>query len=872
VNKDLKELIDIDLKELIESETGERFNKEGFIKCPFHNEKTPSLSIKFFPDRNKSKFMCWGCKEQGDAIDFITKFKKLDYKAAREYLKMENQKTAKELLIEKVKCYINWQLDHNKKGYDLLGIFPFSSAKNEYIYFKAKFKKPDGGKETPYYHIEDDKVVNNRGTDEVPYNLYNVLEGTKKQKVIVFVEGEKDANTINSILKGKDYVATSIKACKDDDIKILLNGLKFKIHVIGDTGRAGEEYKWHVWDKFKDSAEEFRFINLPGLKAMGDNKDVTDWLDAGHTQKDLLNAFDRSLDLKSKYDLQQDKYGIYKWWYNKKLDDHEKIRLTDFKLLEATRLRFIEENKEGIRIKIKTPTGDIIEREDESTVFDDIKSFKHFLGTMDASFLSKNIEDLTLLKRWINKYWAIENSDIYVGDQFVERNSKLVLVTGDGAITQEGIDISMKSNNSNIDIIDKELITTEELKELKSKIFRFWDPAKSISIIGTVINDLATYHNEMVGAKIHILLIVGESQSGKSTILEKVIAPILNYPLSEKKSIGTSPFAIIKDLSNGNYPTIYDEFKPSMMDRYKIQKLSDIFRNLYDRDGINRGDKSFQIRKFRLTRPMIMAGEENYPNQEAAQVSRSCIVYLSRRERTKENTEAMEWLIDNSEILNKFGRSIINETLNMSIDQYRDIRKTKRECFKMLKERPLDTAINIAAGIEIFNILLERYGLKKITNYEEYIYKNIKEEILDNGNETKSIVEQMIILYDTMIQDNKAVDVKNVIRETGEGLYIRTSEMINQIFLFCKQYESADLIPLKLKDFKKQAQKAGYIVKPSSKGIKIDGKNVRFDEYSRERMRELKVDSIVEPDRLTEIPIGLDEGKVIDGMFGTQKY
>lgn len=861
----MKELIDIDLKSLIENETGEKFNREGYIKCPFHNEKTPSLSIKFFPDRNKYKFMCWGCKEQGDAIDFISKFKGMDYKSAREYLEMENKKSAKELLIEKVKSYIDWQLGHNKAGYELLGIFPFTDAKNEYIYFKAKFKKPDGSKETPYYHIEDDKVVNNRGTDEVPYNLYNVLEGIKNQKVIVFVEGEKDSNTINSVLRGKEYVATSIKGCKE--LQILQNGLKFKIYVIGDTGKAGEDYKWDVYSKFKDSATEFKFINLPGLKALGDNKDVTDWLDSGHTPKDLLDSFDRSLDLKSKYDLQQDKYGIYKWWYNKKTDEYEKIRITDFKLLEATRLRFIEENKEGIRIKIKSPTGDIIEREDESTVFDDIRSFKHFLGTMDASFLSKNIEDLTMLKRWINKYWAIENSEIYAGAKFIERNDKVIFITNKGAITSERIEHSIISKDCNLDITDKELIKVDELLELKSKIFRFWHPSKSVPIIGTIINNLATYHNEKAGGKLNILLIIGESQSGKTTILERVIAPILNYPLEEKNSMATSPFAIQKDLANGNYPTIYDEFKPSMMDQYKVKKLSGIFRDLWDRQSVNKGDKTFQLKKFRLTRPLIMAGEENYPHQESASISRSCIVYLSRRERTEENTEAMEWLIDNSEILNKFGRSIINEILNMSIDQYKDIRKLKRDSFKLLKERPLETAINIASGIEIFNILLERNGLKKITNYEDYIYKNIKEEILDNGNETKSIVEQMIVLYDTMIQDSKATDVKNVIKENGEGLYIRTSEMINQIFLFCKQYESADLIPLKLKDFKKQAQKAGYITKNSAKNFKVEGKPIKYDEYSKERMRELKVDSIVEPDRLTEVPISPEEGKIIDGMF-----
>ncbi|NFH85082.1 hypothetical protein FDA28_17215, partial [Clostridium botulinum] len=40
-------------------------------------------------------------------------------------------------------------------------------------------------------------------------------------------------------------------------------------------------------------------------------------------------------------------------------------------------------------------------------------------------------------------------------------------------------------------------------------------------------------HNITIAEKLHHLLIVGESGSGKSTILEKVVAPLLNYPLDE---------------------------------------------------------------------------------------------------------------------------------------------------------------------------------------------------------------------------------------------------------------------------------------------------------------------------------------------------
>lgn len=867
----MKELQDIDLKVLIETETGEEFNKEGYIKCPFHNEKTPSLSIKFYPDDNKYRFRCWGCNEKGDAIDFIMKYRRLDYKKAREYLNMENIKSEKEILFDKILDRIKWDIKNTefKQGYVLKGLFSFVNAQNEVVYYKAKFLKPDGKKASSYYHFEEDKIVNNRGMDEIPYNLHNVFEGIKNGKIIIFVEGEKDANNINALLKNEDYVATSIKGCKNLDI--LKNGLKFRVFDISDTGKAGELYKWHIYKEFKDSAIVFKFINLPGIKSLGDNKDVTDWLEVGHTKDDLLNAFNRSLDLKSVYELQQDQRGIYKWWYDKKTEDYTiKHYLTDFQLLEAKRLRFIEDDTEGVKLVLKSCTGDVLEKIGPSSVFDDVKSFKNFLGTLDLAFKGK-ADDVTDLKSWINKYFAIENEERYLGVKFVKKNDKLMLITGTGAITTNNrIDRTLIADDSDINIIDKESISTEELIELKKRIFKFAAADKTIPIIGTVIHDLATYQNEESKENLNLLIVVGESGSGKTTILENVVAPILNYPLKNKKSIGMiTNFAMIRDLSSGNYPSLYDEFKPSTLDRYKIQKLSDVFRNLYDRQNVARGNKSFLKNiEFRLTRPLIMAGEESYSNQEKAAVERSCIVYLSKKERTKEHEDTMKWIVKNEGILNKFGKSIIEEILNLPVEQYKEMRLSSENKFSDFSDRVLGTAINISCGIEIFNILLERHGLKKLENYEQHIYKNIKEEILDGGNEAKSTIEQMLILYNNMIEDGRALFPDRVVKERGDGLFIRTSEMINQICEFIKRTDSAEVVPIKLNDFRKQATKSGYLLKKSSKQLRPDRDSNPswYDEYSQDKMRALNIYAICKPE-LDPVPMSKDDEKVIKGMF-----
>ncbi|MDI9215968.1 CHC2 zinc finger domain-containing protein [Clostridium tertium] len=854
-------LEDINLKELIERETGERFNREGFIKCPFHGEKTPSMSIKFFPDKNKYKFKCFGCDAGGDAIDFISKLKDLDYKKAREYLGMPLEKSDIEILEDKVKSFIGWELTKYREGQELLGLFTFVNKDNKPIYYKAKFfDHKEGKKKHGYYHFEEDKVKANRGHDEVPYNYYRTLKAIKDGKVIVIVEGEKDANTINSLFKGIEYESTSFKGITEN-----IDFAGARIYVCSDTGNAGEQYAWKIYNELFLGSAEFKFIKLPGLSSLGDNKDVTDWIEYGHTKKDLQKAFNRSLDLKSRYEMQQNQNGVYKWIWNKKEDDYYKEYITNFKVMEARRIRFIDDDREGIKLILKSNTGETFEKYGFSTVFDDTKSFKNFLGTMDLSFIG-DVKVLTELKIWINKYFAVENEEIHGGTKFLQSNDELLLITKEGAISKNKFDISIKTD-SNIagGINSVEKISKKEFNELRKHIFKFATPEKTISIIGTLINNLAIYQSRAVKNKLHHLLIVGESGSGKSTILDNIIVPLLNMSKNDIKSIGlTSPFGLIKSLSEGNYTLLLEEFKPSSLDRFKILKLSEILRNAYDGTSVSKGNRSLETVEFKLDRPIVLVGEESYPNSEKALIERSCIVYLSRNERLESHTKSMEWIIKNQELLNKLGRSLIDVVLNLSAEEYAKMRETANAKIKELSNRTLTTAINIHCGMQIINKVAEELGEKEIKGFEEHLVDNIKNEVLEGAEEVNSVVEKMLITFNQMIEDSRVAYPDSVFTEKNLRTYIKTSEMINLIYEHTQRF-GADIIPLKLKDFKKQAKKAGYLINESvptsMKQPAGNFKTVRMDEYNAEKLRELKLFEIVEP--IFALPVEVEEGEAM---------
>jgi hypothetical protein len=98
VNKSIFEKVkEVACIEEVVEHFGVRLDKHGKALCPFHQEKTPSFSIK----KDENIFKCFGCGESGDVIDFVEKFKGVEcIEAARLIAEMygieDSQKSLKQ--------------------------------------------------------------------------------------------------------------------------------------------------------------------------------------------------------------------------------------------------------------------------------------------------------------------------------------------------------------------------------------------------------------------------------------------------------------------------------------------------------------------------------------------------------------------------------------------------------------------------------------------------------------------------------------------------------------------------------------------------------------------------------------------------------
>lgn len=69
------------LLELVTEDLGQparrRGDAEAWWRCPFHDDRKPSLQVDYFAKRDKWRYHCWGCNATGDAQDWLVRYRRL---------------------------------------------------------------------------------------------------------------------------------------------------------------------------------------------------------------------------------------------------------------------------------------------------------------------------------------------------------------------------------------------------------------------------------------------------------------------------------------------------------------------------------------------------------------------------------------------------------------------------------------------------------------------------------------------------------------------------------------------------------------------------------------------------------------------------
>jgi hypothetical protein len=106
--------------------------------------------------------------------------------------------------------------------------------------------------------------------------------GGAKNRLVVFCEGEKDADRLASLgilattLAGQNWGEEAVEAFRGK-----------RIAVLEDNDEAGRANAAEAVEQLRPVAASVKLVRLPGLEHKGD---VSDWLDAGHTAEEFLEV------------------------------------------------------------------------------------------------------------------------------------------------------------------------------------------------------------------------------------------------------------------------------------------------------------------------------------------------------------------------------------------------------------------------------------------------------------------------------------------------------------------------------------------------------------------------------------------------------
>ena len=441
--------------------------------------------------------------------------------------------------------------------------------------------------------------------------------------------------------------------------------------------------------------------------------------------------------------------------------------------------------------------------------------------------------DLELLKVFVSRLeWNIKTGVKAMGIH--EHEDRPVYVTAEGGIEAGGAaveDIVQMEKYMSLQsgIHKAQMLTPEKLKEAGTWILGYNEPEKTISILAWAAGCFLKPMLRKEGIKFPHLFLIGEAGSGKSTTLEKILLPVFstNRVLAATQM---TPFTLMKDAASSNLvPMPLDEFKPSKMDRLRINALYNHFRDTYDCHDGQRGRSDLSKVIYQLLAPLIVAGEES--PDEAAIRERSIELLFSKKDlKRPEHRDAFRRAEANAVTLQELGRTMLDTALRLTSTQAAAWHEEGIGQFS--GELPSRVISNLAccfAGLKLLETLCAGMGM----NWDDvfpisfaacirYLEHGAKEYLLDGGTHNLSIVEQTFEIMSRMGPDTQG---EYQLSDDKTQLFIRLPQMYDKYTKYRKDYAIIGEV-LPYAQFRKQLQHSDLFIQQNYQR-RINGNNTK---------------------------------------------
>lgn len=233
-------------------------NGDLTICCPFHDDSTPSCSVS----PKKCCFHCFGCKEKGTLTQ----------------LAMKLQGISRGEAIQQRAKVAGLEVEYHDPDSNAEAIYSYEDSQGNLV--KQVLRYPDKRFAQRRY-TPSSWVWNTKGVRPILYNLPRL----EFANTVVITEGEKDADRVTSLkLRASnlgEIVATTSGGSDTWSDKLAERLCGKRVIVIPDSDDAGLKYKEEIVASLEKRQIEFCVVTFDGFK------DVSEYLDAGHTEAEL---------------------------------------------------------------------------------------------------------------------------------------------------------------------------------------------------------------------------------------------------------------------------------------------------------------------------------------------------------------------------------------------------------------------------------------------------------------------------------------------------------------------------------------------------------------------------------------------------------
>lgn len=253
--------------------------------CPAHGDKNPSLSIS----RGHNGKLLLKCHSRGCDFDEILK-------CIREILGSPTVRKKSQATTPTAQLKVKKKFQLGDYGEATITCLPDQTMKEFYEYEHAdkpgqvaaikvrlEPKKPDGFK---WFSVSNGKLTAGAElTKLLPYrwDIARDRAGRKNagERYLIFVEGEKDANTVNAAF---ELPAVSIERLDAVPFVELAASKNFRAYVIADNDEAGLKKANKTCEGLRNAGVKRIYLHVFD----GHKNDVSDWRDAGGTKDEFV--------------------------------------------------------------------------------------------------------------------------------------------------------------------------------------------------------------------------------------------------------------------------------------------------------------------------------------------------------------------------------------------------------------------------------------------------------------------------------------------------------------------------------------------------------------------------------------------------------